>query len=53
MKTYNRPQADKVKLDNEIALIMMTPPGDPPAKRDTPSFGENENGQNDQEPFMT
>jgi secreted Zn-dependent insulinase-like peptidase len=28
-RTYSKPQIERIKLDNEISMVMMSPPGDP------------------------
>jgi hypothetical protein len=28
-RTYSKPQVERIKLDNEISMVMMSPPPDP------------------------
>jgi hypothetical protein len=28
-RTYSKPQVERIKLDNEISMVMMSPPLDP------------------------
>ena len=30
-RAYSKPQIERIKLDNEISMVMMSPPGDPPS----------------------
>jgi len=29
-KAYTKPKVEKIKIDRNISMVMMSPPGDPP-----------------------
>jgi secreted Zn-dependent insulinase-like peptidase len=40
-RTYSKPQIERIKLDNEISMVMMSPPGDPDGSIQTEHFSIN------------
>ncbi len=40
-RTYAKPQAERIKLDNEVSMVMMSPPGDKDESMSTDHFSIN------------